>query len=46
MGIFQKSDWRSTAHYAKTTDIRVSQEMNKLIEAEGSTIDKSAKEAS
>ena len=33
--ILGQSDWRSTQHYAKTTDIRVSQEMNGLVDGEG-----------
>ncbi len=41
--ILGQSDWRSTAHYAKTTDIRVSQEMIKLMEVENLPSDKSMK---
>ena len=43
--ILGQSDWRSTQHYAKTTDIRVSQEITKLIESESDKVDDSTKEA-
>ncbi|MEL4457371.1 site-specific integrase [Lutimonas vermicola] len=39
--ILGQSDWRSTAHYAKTTDIRVSQEITELMDVDDISSDQS-----